>query len=289
MTILMGRSAKVIIQGITGAHGTYHAALMRDAGTCIVAGVTPGKGGHSVDGIPVYNTVREAKKRHGGDWSCMFVPAPFVKSAALEALQSGLHLVIITEHVPVYDMLAIIRYAKARGQILIGPNCPGLISPGIGKIGIIPAHICMPGNVGIISRSGTLTYEIIHSLTLAGIGQSTAVGMGGDPVSGIGYIEALEQFEKDHQTQAIVLIGEIGGDTEEHAAAFIAKRVKKPVVAYLAGREAPPGKTMGHAGAVISGRAGTIKAKAQAFSHAGVPVAKIPSQVVSLVSRALAE
>ncbi len=285
MSILINKNTTVLVQGITGAQGAYHTALMRKSGTKVVAGVTPGKGGQSIEGVPVYNTIKEAKKKHTIDWSCLFVPAPFVKNAAIEALRNDLHLVIITEHVPVYDMLEVTRFATERRKLIVGPNCPGIITPGECKIGIIPSHICSSGNVGIISRSGTLTYEILHSLTSQGIGQSTAVGMGGDPIAGIGYTEALSFFEKDVRTRAIVLIGEIGGDTEEKAAVFIAKKMRKPVVVYLAGRHAPPGKTMGHAGAIISGKSGTIMAKTTAFKKVNVPVALIPSQVTQYMKK----
>lgn len=276
-----------MVQGITGAHGSYHTALMLQAGTRVVAGVTPGKGGQEVEGVPVFNSVKDALKNTKIDWSCMFVPAPFVKAAALESLRNGLHLVIITEHVPVFDMMEVLKYAQDKKRLVVGPNCPGMITPGECKIGIIPAHICIPGNVGIVSRSGTLTYEIIHALTSAGIGQSTAVGIGGDPVAGIGFVESLKYFENDPKTNVIVLIGEIGGDMEEFAAQFIGSSIRKPVVVYLAGRQAPPGKTMGHAGAVISGKSGTIQAKAAAFGKVGVPVAKVPSQVIRLVRERL--
>ena len=285
MAILISRKTQVIVQGITGAQGSFHTELMLKAGTKIVAGVTPGKQGEKVQGVPVFNAVSDAVKKYKADWSCLFVPAAFVKNAALEALEAGLHLVIITEHVPIYDMLTIVQVAKQKKRLIVGPNCPGMITPGQCKIGIIPSHICKPGPVGIISRSGTLTYEIIHNLTDSGLGQSTAVGMGGDPISGIGYIEALQHFEKDPKTKAIVLIGEIGGDMEEQAAAFAHKNVKKPIVVYLAGKAAPPGKTMGHAGAVISGKSGTIEAKTAAFKKAKIQVAQLPSQIVKLIKR----
>ena len=287
MPILIDRKTKVLVQGITGDQGSYHTKLMLEAGTHIVGGVTPGKGGQAVDGVPVFNTVKEALKKGKATWSIIFVPALFVKNAAVESLQEGLHIVIITEHVPVYDMLSIVTLAKKRKKVIIGPNCPGIVSPGQSKIGIIPNHIVSPGPVGIISRSGTLTYEIINNLTVAGLGQSTAIGMGGDPISGLGFIEALDRFEKDKRTNVIVLIGEIGGDMEEKAAEHIKKKIKKPVIVYLAGKTAPPGKTLGHAGAVISRKSGTIAAKTAAFKKAGVKVAKTPKQVISLVKKAL--
>jgi succinyl-CoA synthetase alpha subunit len=256
---------------------------MKDSGTEIVAGVTPGKAGEEVEGIPVYHSVAEALKEHKADFSVIFVPAKFAKDASLEALENGLNIIIITEGVPVHDSIEIIAKAKEKGLVVLGPNCPGIIVPEEIKIGIMPKHIFKKGNVGIVSRSGTLTYEIVNLLSENGIGQSTCVGIGGDAVIGLDFIDVLKEFESDPETEKIVLIGEIGGDLEEKAAVFIKENIKKPVVAYIAGKTAPLGKKMGHAGAIISGKAGTAESKIKALEEAGVKVAKLPSEVVGLV------
>lgn len=289
MAILIDENTRVVVQGITGREGSFHAVQMKQYGTRVVAGVSPGKGGTTVlDSIPVYDTVEQAVKQAGADTSIIFVPAPNALDAALEAVDAGLKLtVIITEHIPPADTWRIVNHAERRGTVIIGPNCPGVISPGKSKVGIMPAAVFKPGPVGVVSRSGTLTYEVSLKLTRAGLGQSTVVGIGGDPIVGTGFREVLEMFEKDDQTEAVVLIGEIGGDAEEKAAAYIKQHVSKPVVAYMAGRTAPPGKRMGHAGAIVSGTEGTIEAKTKAFNEAGVPVAKTPSEIPSLVAAAL--
>lgn len=282
--MLIDATTRVIVQGITGHHGSFHTTLMLEYGTKVVAGVTPGKGGETVEGVPVFNSVKEAVAEQPADWSILFVPAPFALGAAMEALEADLHLVIITEHIPVFDVLKIVDEAKRRGKTVVGPNCPGLITPAQSKLGIMPGDIFQPGSLGVLSRSGTLTYEIVSHLSEAGIGQSTVVGIGGDMVIGLQFIEALEMLEADEATEKILLIGEIGGDAEERAAAYIAEHVKKPVVAYLAGRTAPPGKTMGHAGAIISGGKGTFASKKKALEAAGVAVAALPHEVVKLLS-----
>ncbi len=288
MAVLVGEHTRVLVQGITGYQGQFHTARMLEFGTRVVAGVTPGKGGTEVHGVPVFDTVEEAVERTGANASCVFVPARFAKDAALEAIAAGLDpVVVITEHVPVHDTIAVVDFARRRGVRVVGPNGPGVIAPGRCKIGIMPSHVFRPGPVGLVSRSGTLTYEIVASLSAAGLGQSTAVGMGGDPVVGTTFVEMLELFERDPETEAIVLVGEIGGSAEEEAARFIQERVRKPVVAYVAGLTAPPGKRMGHAGAVISGTEGTAQAKVEALERAGVAVAQLPTRVPELVRRAL--
>lgn len=279
MTILIGKNTKLIVQGITGQQGSFHAELMKEYGSKIVAGVTPGKAGQSVEGIPVYDSVADALKEHKADFSAVFVPAKFAKSAAFEALDNGLNIVVITEGIPVHDEIEIFKKSQEKNLVFIGPNCPGIISPGECKIGIMPGHIFKKGNIGVVSRSGTLTYEIINELTKNDLGQSTAVGIGGDPINGLNFIDALELFEKDSETEKIVLIGEIGGDAEEKAAEFIKENVSKKVVAYIAGRTAPPGKRMGHAGAVISGKTGTAELKIKALEKAGVRVAELPGGI----------
>ncbi len=282
--MFLTKTTPVVVQGITGHHGSFHTKLMLEYGTNVVAGVTPGKGGQEVEGVPVYNSVAEAKKAHAAEWSILFVPAAFALDAAMEALEAGLHIVIISEHVPVHDVLKIVEAAKDRGLTVIGPNCPGLIVPGESKVGIMPGDIFMPGKVGVLSRSGTLTYEIVSHLTEAGIGQSVVVGIGGDMVTGLNFLEGLELMEQDESIEKILLIGEIGGDAEERAAAFIREHVKKPVVAYIAGRTAPPGKTMGHAGAIISQGKGTFASKKKALEEAGVKVSALPKDVVTLIA-----
>jgi succinyl-CoA synthetase alpha subunit len=288
MSILIDRNTKVIVQGITGRDGSFHTLRMKAEGTAVAAGVTPGKGGSEVEGIPVFNTVNEARTATGANASVIFVPARFAADAVREASDAGIPLIVcITEGVPVLDMVEIYHLVHSRGQILIGPNCPGLISPGKCKIGIMPSSIHKPGRVGVISRSGTLTYEVVHALSRYGLGQSTCIGIGGDPIIGTGYIDLLERFEADEETGAVVLIGEIGGDSEERAADFIKSSMKTPVVAFISGRSAPEGKRMGHAGAIISGGQGTAEAKVAAFGSAGVDVADTPGEIPALVSSRL--
>jgi succinyl-CoA synthetase alpha subunit len=288
MSILIDENTKVIVQGATGRDGSFHAGRMKADGTKIVAGVTPGKGGTDVGGIPVFNSVVEAKEATGADASVIFVPARFAAAAIKEASDAGIPIIIcITEGVPVLDIVEIYHLVRSRGQVLVGPNCPGLISPGKSKIGIMPASIHKQGKVGVISRSGTLTYEVVHALSNAGMGQSTCIGIGGDPIIGTGYIDLLERFEADEGTDAVVLIGEIGGDAEERAAEYIKDSMKTPVVSFISGRSAPEGKRMGHAGAIISGGQGTAEAKVAAFEAAGVPVADTPSAIPALVSAKL--
>jgi succinyl-CoA synthetase alpha subunit len=288
MAILIDGSTRVVVQGLTGKEGTFHALRNRDYGTNVVAGVTPGKGGEDVDGIPVFDTVTQAVQETGADASLVFVPARFAGDAVLEAADAGVSLVVcITEGVPVLDMARVENYLRGKPIALVGPNCPGLISPGKANVGIIPGEICAPGPVGLVSRSGTLTYQIVNELTQRGIGQSTCVGMGGDPVHGVGFIECLERFEADPETRAMIVIGEIGGSDEEHAARFVAQHVTKPVVAYVAGFSAPPGKRMGHAGAIVTGSSGTAQAKTEAFEAAGVRVGRNPSEVAELMAATL--
>lgn len=288
MSILINKDTKVIVQGITGRDGAFHTSKMKDYGTNIVGGISPGKGGSDVGGIPVFNTVEDAVKATGADTSVIFVPAPFAGDAILEASYAGVELVIcITEGVPVQDMIKVTPVLKENGTKLIGANCPGLITPGECLIGILPSMIFTPGNIGFISRSGTLTYEVVNMLTEAGLGQTTCVGIGGDPVSGLYFRDLLEMFENDPATDAVVLIGEIGGDAEELAAQYIKDHMKKPVVAFIAGQSAPPGKRMGHAGAIISSGSGTAEEKIKAFAAAGVPVAKEPGEIPGLVKEKL--
>ena len=288
MSVLVGAETKLLVQGITGSEGTFHTLRDRAYGTNVVAGVTPGKGGQDVEGIPVFDTVAEAVRATGANTSMIFVGPRFAAEAILEAADAALDLVVcITEGIPVRDMAEVHAYLKGTGTVLVGPNCPGVISPGRANVGIIPGEVCSPGRVGFVSRSGTLVYQIVHELTTIGIGQSTCIGMGGDPVHGIGFIESLALFEHDQETDLVILTGEIGGDDEERAAAYIADRVTKPVVAYIAGFEAPTGKRMGHAGAIVTGSSGTAAAKAEALEAAGVQVARTPSQVASLVAERL--
>lgn len=287
MSILVGDQTRVLVQGMTGREGAFHTEQMVRYGTKVVAGVTPGRGGQEVAGVPVFNTVAEAVEKTNPNCSIIFVPAPFAPDAIREAAASQIPVIVaITEGVPVHDMIPLYHYVRDHGLRLIGPNCPGLISPGKAKVGIMPGHIHRPGSIGIVSRSGTLTYEVVAALTAQGYGQSTAVGIGGDPIVGTSFVDVLELFEKDAQTRAIVLIGEIGGDAEERAAAFIKARVSKPVAAFIAGRTAPPGKRMGHAGAIISGTAGTAQEKIAALQAAGVQVADTPVQVADLIASA---
>jgi succinyl-CoA synthetase alpha subunit len=288
MAILVDAGTKVVVAGITGSEGTFHSLRNRAYGTDVVAGVTPGKGGQDVEGIPVFDTVEDAVDATAANTSLIFVPARFAAEAIYEAADAGLGLVVcITEGIPVRDMAQVGAYLGGTDTVLVGPNCPGVISPGRANVGIIPGEICAPGRVGLVSRSGTLTYQIVHELTQGGIGQSTCVGMGGDPVHGLGFIGSLERFEADDETDLIVMIGEIGGDDEERAATFIAERMSKPVVSYIAGFTAPPGKRMGHAGAIITGSSGTAAAKAEALEAAGVRVGRTPTEVAELVRAAL--
>jgi len=288
VAILVDVGTKVVVAGITGSEGTFHSLRNRAYGTDVVAGVTPGKGGQDVEGIPVSDTVEDAVAATGANTSLIFVPARFAAEAIYEAADAGIGLVVcITEGIPVRDMAQVVAYLRETETVLVGPNCPGLISPGRANVGIIPGEICAPGRVGLVSRSGTLTYQIVHELTQRGIGQSTCVGMGGDPVHGIGFIGSLERFEADGETDLVVMIGEIGGDDEERAAAFIVERMTKPVVSYIAGFTAPPGKRMGHAGAIITGSSGTAAAKAEALEAVGVGVGRTPTEVAELVRAAL--
>ena len=288
MAILIDETTKVVVAGITGSEGTFHALRNRTYGTQVVAGVTPGKGGQDVEGIPVFDTVADAVERTGANTSLIFVPARFAPEAIYEAADADIELIVcITEGIPVRDMAQVTAYLRGSGSSLVGPNCPGVISPGRSNVGIIPGEICSQGRVGLVSRSGTLTYQIVHELTRHGIGQSTCVGMGGDPIHGIGFMEALERFEADPETELVVMIGEIGGDDEERAATFIAERMRTPVVGYIAGFTAPPGKRMGHAGAIITGSAGTAQAKAEALEAAGAKVGRTPTEVAELVRDAL--
>ncbi|MEA2090470.1 MAG: succinate--CoA ligase subunit alpha [Thermoproteota archaeon] len=291
MGLLVGKDTNAIVQGITGTQGRFHTKLMLDYGTRIVAGVTPGKAGTNVHGAPVYDTVEEALRENEAGASIIFVPAPFAADAAFEALENGIKtLVIITEHVPIRDAVEVMARAKEERATVVGPNTPGVIAPGECKLGIMPAHIFKPGVVGIASRSGTLTYEIAAGITNIGLGQSTCVGLGGDPVVGLNFVEALKMFLNDEQTKAVALIGEIGGNLEELAAEFIAKEnYAKPVVAFVAGRTAPPGKRMGHAGAIVMGRTGTAQNKIEAFDKAGVEVAEKPSDVARILAEKLRE
>jgi succinyl-CoA synthetase alpha subunit len=277
-----------VVQGITGKEGSFHALRNKSYGTQVVAGVTPGKAGQSIDGVPVYDTVAEAVVESGANASLIFVPARFAADAVFEAIDAGVQLIVcITEGIPVMDMARVYNYLRGKEHVLIGPNCPGLISPGKANLGIIPGEICIEGPVGLVSRSGTLTYQIMHELTQRGVGQSTCIGIGGDPIIGTGFVEVLERFEADPETRVAILVGEIGGDDEERAAQFISEQMTKPVVAYVAGFTAPPGKRMGHAGAIITGSRGTAQAKAEAFEAAGVRVGRNPTEVADYAKEAL--
>ncbi len=288
MSIIVNEDSKVVVQGITGNEGRFHTASMLQYGTKIVAGVTPGKGGQQIEGVPVYDTVSEAVTKHGANTSIIFVPARFTQSAAIEAIDADIKtLVVITEGLPQRDAIELVARANKKGDVnIIGPNCPGIINPPRKiKIGIMPNHIFRPGSVGIASRSGTLTYEITWHISHAGLGQSTCVGLGGDPIVGLDFIKILEMFKEDEETKGVVLIGEIGGNAEEMAAQYIAEtNYPKPVVAYIAGRSAPPGKRMGHAGAIIMGNTGTASSKIEAFTKAGIPVAEKPSDITGLLN-----
>ena len=289
MSVLVGKDTKLIVQGITGSAGTFHAKQMREYGTNVVGGVTPGKGGLVHEGFTVFDTVADAVKKTGANATVIYVPPPGAADAILEAAQAGIAVIVcITEGIPTLDMVKTKRALGAYpGSTLIGPNCPGVITPGECKIGIMPGYIHKAGKVGVVSRSGTLTYEAAHQLTALGLGQSTAIGIGGDPVIGTTFLDVLPLFEADPETKAIVMMGEIGGTDEEEAAKYIAAKVTKPVVAFIAGQTAPPGKRMGHAGAIISGGTGTAAEKIAALTAAGIPVAKIPSEIPDLVAKAL--
>jgi succinyl-CoA synthetase alpha subunit len=287
MAILVDKNTRLLVQGITGREGEFHSSQMLEYGTKLVAGVTPGKGGQSAcDGrVPVFDTVQEAVDATGADTSVVYVPARFAADAILEAADAGIGLVVcITEGIPVNDMIRVRAYVGQKGARLVGPNCPGLLTPGQAKVGIMPGHIAAPGPVGVVSRSGTLTYEVVYALTLRGIGQTTCVGIGGDPIIGTRFVDCLELFEADPETEQVVLIGEIGGNDEEIAARFIHERMSKPVVSFVAGRTAPPGKRMGHAGAIIEGGAGTAAEKIAALEGVGVRVAEHPEQIADLVA-----
>ena len=283
MAIVVDRETRLVVQGITGREGSFHATRNKAYGTNVVAGVTPGKGGAEVEGIPVFDSVRAAAEETSPNTAMVFVPARFAADAIYEAVDAGIETVIcITEGIPAHDMLRVYNYIRPRGITMLGPNCPGALSPGKANVGIIPAEIFREGPVGLVSRSGTLTYQIGHDLTQRGLGNSTIVGIGGDPVVGSSFIDILERFEADDETELIVLVGEIGGDEEEKAAAFIETEVTKPVIAYIAGFTAPPGKTMGHAGAIISGSSGTAQAKKEALEARGVRVGTTPTEVAEL-------
>ena len=288
MSVLIDKDTKVIVQGITGRDGSFHAAKMKEYGTQVVGGTSPGKGGQKVDGIPVFNTVKEAVKATGANTSIIFVPAPFAKDAMLEAIDGGIKLVVcITEGVPVIDAVEAQNYARIKGVKVIGPNCPGLISPEKSMVGIMPANIFKKGHTGVVSRSGTLTYEVVYDLVQGGLGISTAVGVGGDPVVGLYFEDMLQMFQDDPDTDSIAMIGEIGGDAEERAAKYIREHITKPVAVFISGRQAPPGKQMGHAGAIISGGSGSAEGKIKALEAVGVPVADETRQLPELLKKQL--
>jgi len=289
VAIIVDRETRLVVQGLTGSEGRFHGLRNRAYGTNVVAGVTPGKAGQDVEGIPVFNTVVDAVEQAGANTSLIFVPARFAADAIFEAVDAGIGTVIcITEHVPVHEMLKAYTYFRGKGVTMIGPNCPGVLSPGKANVGIIPAEIFSEGAVGLVSRSGTLTYQIGHELTQLGLGNSTIVGIGGDPVVGSSFIDVLAKFQDDPQTELIVMVGEIGGDEEEKAAAYISEHVTKPVLSYIAGFSAPPGKTMGHAGAIISGSSGTAQAKKEALEARGIQVGTTPTEVAQLVADRIA-
>ena len=290
MSVFVDRNTRLVVQGITGRDGSFHTKQMIAYGTQVVAGVTPGKGGQTFEGsVPVFNTVAEAVAKTGANTSVIYVPPMGAAGAMIEAADAGIRLVVcITEGVPVMDMLKVMPFLRERGARLVGPNCPGLISPGQAKVGIIPGNICAPGRIGVVSRSGTLTYEIVNHLTRNGLGQSTCVGIGGDPIIGTNFIDALRAFQDDPDTDAVVMMGEIGGTAEQEAAEFVKAHLTKPVVGFIAGQTAPPGRRMGHAGAIISGSSGTAAEKIQAFEAAGISVMKRPIDVVDLVKKRLA-
>ena len=289
MAVLIDRETRLVVQGLTGREGSFHARQAAEYGTTVVGGVTPGKGGSTHEGVPVFNTVESAVRETGANASVIFVPPAVAADAVMEAADAGVALIVcITEGIPTLDMMRALRFLEGRDSRLIGPNCPGLISAGQAKVGIIPGHICREGRVGIVSKSGTLTYEAIHQLTLLGLGQTTCIGIGGDPLIGTSFIDTLRLFEQDTVTEAVVLIGEIGGTAEEDAAAFIRDHVRKPVVGFIAGQTAPPGRRMGHAGAIISGGQGTAAEKMAALSAAGVRVVQSPSDIGTAVAAAIA-
>lgn len=285
MSIFIDNSTTLLVQGITGRDGGFHTKQMIEYGTKVVGGVTPGKGGQTFDGtVPVFNTVHDAVKATGANTSVIYVPPMYAADAMMEAADAGIQLIVcITEGVPVLDMTKVYPFVKEKGARLLGPNCPGLITPGQSKVGIIPGRICTPGSIGVVSRSGTLTYEIVYQLTRAGMGQSTCVGIGGDPINGTSFIDCLAAFEADPKTKAVAMMGEIGGTDEQEAAEFVRQHMKKPVVGFIAGQTAPPGRRMGHAGAIISGSAGTAAEKIEAFEKAGMAVAKRPLDFVELL------
>jgi succinyl-CoA synthetase alpha subunit len=285
MPILVTSETRLVVQGITGREGSFHAVRNRDYGTAVVAGVTPGKGGQDVGGIPVYDTVSQAVEREGANTSMVFVPPPFAADAIYEAVDAGCETVIcITEGIPAHDMMDVYAYVRSRGVTLLGPNCPGALSPEVASVGIIPTKVFKKGPVGLVSRSGTLTYQIGNELAQAGVGNSTIVGIGGDPIVGSSFIDILQRFEDDPQTELVVMVGEIGGAEEERAAEFIADHMSKPVVAYIAGFSAPPGKTMGHAGAIISGSSGTAQGKKEALEARGIPVGINPTEAARIAA-----
>ncbi|HIN12001.1 MAG: succinate--CoA ligase subunit alpha [Vicinamibacterales bacterium] len=289
MAVLIDRQTRLVVQGLTGREGSFHARQAAEYGTTVVGGVTPGKGGSTHDGVPVFNTVESAVRETGANASVIFVPPAVAADAVMEAADAGVALIVcITEGIPTLDMMRALRFLDGRDSRLIGPNCPGLISAGQAKVGIIPGHICLEGRVGVVSKSGTLTYEAIHQLTLLGLGQTTCIGIGGDPLIGTSFIDTLRLFEQDAATEAVVLIGEIGGTAEEDAAAFIRDHVRKPVVGFIAGQTAPPGRRMGHAGAIISGGKGTAAEKMAALLAAGVRVVQSPSDIGTAVAAAIA-
>ncbi|MBA2688708.1 MAG: succinate--CoA ligase subunit alpha [Gemmatimonadaceae bacterium] len=285
MSIFIDKSTKLLIQGITGRDGSFHAKQMIEYGTNVVAGVTPGKGGQTFESkVPIFDTVADAVRETGANCTVIYVPPMFAADAMMEAADAGIPFIVcITEGVPVLDMTRVYPFVKEKGSRLLGPNCPGLISPGKSKVGIIPGRICTPGNIGLVSRSGTLTYEVVDQMTRAKMGQTTCVGIGGDPINGTNFIDCLDAFEKDPDTTAVVMIGEIGGTDEQEAAVFVKEKMSKPVVGFIAGQTAPPGRRMGHAGAIISGSAGTAAEKMQAFEENGLGVAKRPIDVVELL------